>query len=321
MTQSNALAVREQNNQISTTRAQDIDIFRLGQAFARSGYFQDAKDEAQAVVKIIYGQELGISPAASMSGIHIISGKPVLSATALAGLIKSRKPVYDYKVLKHDGEICELEFFENGKSVGKSMFSMEKAKQAELLGGKNINWKKYPENMLFARAISNGARLYCPDIFTGSPVYTPDELGGVVDSDGEMIVDATENHSPNKVINVTNESKAVAPNSSSAVAANSVCPEMRNEVEAILKRLNIDPAKSLKKFDTFTKSEECENALTLVLRQAVKTGIAGQVNAENGWSEEDITGYLSEWSVEGVDSASLDQLRAIYADQIKTKML
>jgi len=30
--------------------------------------------------------------------------------------------------------------------------------------------------MLFARAISNGVRWYCPDVFSGAAVYTPDEF-------------------------------------------------------------------------------------------------------------------------------------------------
>ena len=42
--------------------------------------------------------------------------------------------------------------------------------------------------MLFARAMSNGARWYCPGIFGGSPVYTADEMG--VDFDEEGYIDA-----------------------------------------------------------------------------------------------------------------------------------
>jgi hypothetical protein len=40
--------------------------------------------------------------------------------------------------------------------------------------------------MLYARALSNGAKWYCPDVF-GGPIYTPDELGAVVDGEtGEL---------------------------------------------------------------------------------------------------------------------------------------
>lgn len=271
--QNNALTIREQNNQISTNRAQDIDIFRLGQAFAQSGYFQDAREQAQAVVKIIYGQELGISPAASMSGIHIISGKPVLSATALAGLIKSRRPGYDYKVLKLDDESCELEFFESGEPVGKSSFSMVEAKQAELTNGKNANWKKYPRNMLFARAISNGARLYCPDILVGSPIYTPDEMGGKVDADGDIVLDPTNDYKAAKqpaalsaqVGNLFDDEKdaieieALLDESDEETLQDDT--RTREKIRVMMKAIGINPTLSINKFLTLTDPAAKKQAL------------------------------------------------------------
>lgn len=45
----------------------------------------------------------------------------------------------------------------------------------------------YPQNMLFARAISSGVRRYCPDVFNGNLVYVPEELGAQVDEDGEIV--------------------------------------------------------------------------------------------------------------------------------------
>ena len=41
--------------------------------------------------------------------------------------------------------------------------------------------------MLFARAMSNGVKWFCPNIFLGVPVYTLEELGAKVDEDGEVI--------------------------------------------------------------------------------------------------------------------------------------
>ena len=45
--------------------------------------------------------------------------------------------------------------------------------------------------MLFARAISRGARRFAPGIFGGSPVYTPDEMGADVDEEGNVVIDST----------------------------------------------------------------------------------------------------------------------------------
>ena len=44
---------------------------------------------------------------------------------------------------------------------------------------------QFPRNMKFARAMSNGVGLHCPDLTAGTPVYTPDELGGE-EPDGDV---------------------------------------------------------------------------------------------------------------------------------------
>ena len=70
----------------------DLDTMTLGTVLARSGYFQDARDAAQAVVKVLAGRELGFPPIASMRGIHIIKGQVALSANLIAAAIKRSKP-------------------------------------------------------------------------------------------------------------------------------------------------------------------------------------------------------------------------------------
>jgi hypothetical protein len=38
---------------------------------------------------------------------------------------------------------------------------------------------KFPRNMLFARAMSNGVKWYCPDVTSGVTVYSEGEISGV----------------------------------------------------------------------------------------------------------------------------------------------
>lgn len=158
------------------------ELASVAGALARSGYFQDAKDEAQAIVKVLAGQEMGLGPFAAMTGIHIIKGKPVLGANIIATLIKN-DPRYNYKVIEHTSQVCQIAFFENGQQVGISKMTIDKARKA---GSNNLD--RYPENMLFARAISNGAKWHTPGIFGGAPVYTPDEFGMDVDDDGDPVI-------------------------------------------------------------------------------------------------------------------------------------
>jgi hypothetical protein len=159
------------------------DIMSIGKAFAESGMFTDIKSAAQAIVKIQAGQEIGIPPFAAMSGIHIIQGKPTIGAGLIASSIKGSGK-YDFRVVEHSEKICSIEFFQGKESLGISTFTIEDAKKA---GTKNID--KFPKNMLFARAISNGVKFYTPDVFSG-PVYTPEEMEQVtIDAPVEVLPD------------------------------------------------------------------------------------------------------------------------------------
>lgn len=170
-----------------------IGLMTLCQSLAASGFFRDCRDASQAVVKVLYGQELGIAPVTAMMSIHIIEGKPAPSANLLAAMIKKARPLYDYRVAELSNARCELVFFERGEEVGRTTWTVEDARRAGLYDRKNRdgspgNWQKYPRPMLFARAISEGVRTYCPDLFGGAPVYTPEELGAQVNPEtGEVL--------------------------------------------------------------------------------------------------------------------------------------
>jgi hypothetical protein len=177
---SDQLAVVQNN---SIIRSFD-DAERAARAMAGSGFFQDTKAANQAIVKILAGQEMGFGPFASMVGVSIIQGKPAVGANLQAAAVK-KTGKYNYRVIEMTTTACEIEFYEAGKPVGKSRFTMEDANAAGLAS--KDNWRKWPRNMLFARAISNGVKWYAPDIFNGATVYTPDELGATVNEDGDVI--------------------------------------------------------------------------------------------------------------------------------------
>jgi hypothetical protein len=172
--------------QLATRNTDEMDATTISDAFVKSGMFPGIRDAAQAFVKIQAGRELGFAPFASMKGVHIIQGNTALSANLMASRIKSyANGKYNYKVVEHTDEACAIEFTEKGVGVcGTSRFTMKDA-QAAGLGGKD-NWKKFARNMLFARALSNGARWYCADAFGGS-IYVPEELGADVNGEGEVI--------------------------------------------------------------------------------------------------------------------------------------
>jgi len=155
------------NNQLQTTTISDV--MHIAKAFSESGMFPDIKSVAQAAVKIQCGKELGIPPFAAMSGIHIIQGKPTIGAGVMAAMVKASGK-YNYRVTEQTDKVCSIDYYEGAEMIGTSTFTIEDAKKA---GTQNTD--KFPRNMLFARAMSNGVKWYTPDVFAG-PVYVPEEM-------------------------------------------------------------------------------------------------------------------------------------------------
>lgn len=151
------------------------------QVFVASGLFKDVKSLAQAQVKIMMGQELGIGPFASMNMIEIVEGKAELKPSGMRAVIL-RDGKYDYVVKELTDDRCVIEFYRLGTPhdptgpralLGVSLFTQADAAKAGL-GGTNSAYnmyKKYPRNMLISRATSNGVKWFCPDVFMGDVYY------------------------------------------------------------------------------------------------------------------------------------------------------
>ena len=165
-----------ENSIVVATQTAEVDLFRLGGVLSQSGYFADARQAAQAIVKVLAGRELGFGPIASMTGIHIIQGRPAIGADLMAKAVK-RSGRYNYRVSELTDEACSIDFFEKSgdawQPIGVSRFTKQDATKA-----KTKNLDAFPRNMLFARAMSNGVKWYCPDAL-GLTSYTPEELEGI----------------------------------------------------------------------------------------------------------------------------------------------
>ena len=179
----NAIDVLPEAGRPDTTKALELagglnleEIKSIGTVFWQSGMFKDTKSVAQAITKVMAGQELGIPPMMAMRGVHVVDGNPQLSAGLVAALVK-RSGRYDYRVLEASDTAVVIEWRQRTDTggweiVGQSDFTRAEAETANLL--KKANWQTYTEDMLFARALTRGARRYCPDVFGGA-VYAPGE--------------------------------------------------------------------------------------------------------------------------------------------------
>lgn len=122
---------------------------------------------------MLLARELGVSPMQAISGgINNILGKFEISARIMNQLI--RKHGHTLKVKTHTHEVCVI--WGKRRDTGEEMevrYHIEEAARAGLIkdGG---GWKKCPEDMLFARAISRLARRLFPDCIGGC--YVEGEL-------------------------------------------------------------------------------------------------------------------------------------------------
>jgi hypothetical protein len=166
MTNERGLVVKE-NGSMSIA-----DLRTLAGDFAKSGYFADAREMVQAVVKIQAGLEMGLPPVYSMTKIYIVKGKVMVSAEAMGALIK-RTNRYDYTVKQLTDDECVLVFTDNGREAYTSKFTMKDATRADLVKGDSG----------MSKALSQGARIVCPHVIAGA--YTPADFGVETGEDGE----------------------------------------------------------------------------------------------------------------------------------------
>jgi hypothetical protein len=152
---------------------------------------------ANVLYAVEYGRTLGIAPVAAITGIHVIEGKPSASSGLIGGLV--RQAGHKLRVRGNDREaVAQIVRADDPDWTYEVTWTLERAVQAGLCqikdnkpwardrNGKPTAWEKYPAAMLKARAITEVARDACEDVLFGLH-YTPEELGAVVNQDGEPV--------------------------------------------------------------------------------------------------------------------------------------
>ena len=158
--------------------------------FLQSGLLPKSLQKPEQVVLVMLkGRELGIPPLQALSHINVINGKPAMSAELMLAQILKLHPKTQFKFPERTNEKCTIAVKRAGFDWENFSFTIEDARKAGLLS--NPSWNKYPRAMLHARVISEMARSLFPDAIAGIS-YTPEELGAVVDENGDFIEVLTE---------------------------------------------------------------------------------------------------------------------------------
>lgn len=120
---------------------------------------------ADVLVTILYGQELGLGPMQAIQSIHVIKGRPTLSANLWVAL--ARKAGHKVRKGEHTATSCAVTVIRSDDPDGPitAEYTIDDAKTAGLLT--NENYRKNPKAMLYARAASTAIRQACPEVAMG----------------------------------------------------------------------------------------------------------------------------------------------------------
>ena len=162
---------------------------------------------------ILTGRELGLPPLTSLANIHVIKGKPALSAALMRALILAQG--HQIETVDISDTRAQVRGRRKGEATWEeASFTADQAKRAGIvLGG-------YPQDKLYARATSRLARRKFADVIAGMPYSAEDLEDGDVEGTVAETVPAIEQPKPR-----TAQRKSRATNASPAQAARPVAAE------------------------------------------------------------------------------------------------
>jgi len=156
------------------------DAWKLAQTLQQTDFVPKAlRGKPEAILAaILTGAEVGISPMQALAKIHVIEGRPAMSAELMRAVVL--RDGHDLWIEEQSSTRVII----GGKRKGSDRetrvtWTMDDAKRANL-AGKDV-WRKYPTAMLTARATGQLCRAIFADVLSGIS-YTVEEL-----EDGDLI--------------------------------------------------------------------------------------------------------------------------------------
>lgn len=163
-------------------------MLQMAEMFVKGGLVPSSIKTAAAAVTVIQkGRELGFPPMYALEHIAVVNGKPSLDAQAMAACIERDYGPLALIVEETDRQAATVSYIKPGWDARRRLtYTLQDAQTAQLTG--KDTWKKHPREMLMWRAISSVARMAFPASISG--MYTPEELGAVVDVEGHVVDEA-----------------------------------------------------------------------------------------------------------------------------------
>lgn len=164
---------------MDTLRAQ----MEAAKRYVDSGLLPAGVNTPQKALTIMQaGREIGVPPTYALRNIHVIEGKPTVSAELLMALVRRTYGQAAIRVQEASNLQCVVQYREQGwDGISTLTYSIADAEAAGLAS--RPMWKKYPRAMLRSRAVSEAVRMAFPECIAG--LYTPEEMGADVTVNAE----------------------------------------------------------------------------------------------------------------------------------------
>jgi hypothetical protein len=167
------------------------DAYQLAKYFAESRLMAELGTPERVLLIMATGAELGIPATAALRGIHIIKGKPSVSADLKVALVMRSKECEYFRLIETTSEQATYETKRRGSEPIRMTFTIADARRAKLaVDDEDSNWSKYRPAMLRHRCSSELSTAVYPDVVLGLP--TTDEM--------EEVVEVTPPTTPPKII-------------------------------------------------------------------------------------------------------------------------
>jgi hypothetical protein len=146
---------------------------------------------AAITAAILYGDEVGLGPMQALAKIAVIDGKPSLAAEAQRALILAA----GHEIWIEEATTSRVTVAgrrRDSDQTNRFTWTLDDARRAGLNG--KPNWRRYPRQMLVARASAELARAVFADAIGG--LAATEELEELVDADGAPVADTPEAKPP-----------------------------------------------------------------------------------------------------------------------------
>ncbi len=164
----NTPAVAPKANELATDSWTKVlkDVVYLAENISQTEFVpKGLQSTPKCAAAILYGRELGMPPMTALSSVHVINGRPGISAESMRALILGAG--HEIQVVSSDSDRCVIKGRRAGEDEWQqTSYTMTEAQRAGDTA-KNPNYKTRPAEMLVARATTRLARIVFPDVIRG----------------------------------------------------------------------------------------------------------------------------------------------------------